>query len=119
MKKKCGQADRELREIKAKLAEVQNDLRRFIEQSNKQQLEFIQASSRKDLASALMGHMAKGVQDGLDGHMVRQCDMREACKDKFTGILLSNAGVLGRGDVSPETVLEIRRSSTSSRPGTV
>lgn len=106
MKKKCDQADREFREIKAKLAEVQNDLRRFIEQSNKQQLEFIQASSRKDLTNALVSHMAKSVQDGLDDHMVKQCEMREACKDKLTGILMDNAGVLGQSGVSQDTVLE-------------
>ncbi|HTY90364.1 MAG TPA: winged helix-turn-helix domain-containing protein [Methanocella sp.] len=106
MKKKFDPADQELGEIKAKLTEVQNDLRRFIEQSNKQQLEFIQASSRKDLTNAFIGHMAKSVQDGLDNHMVRQCEMRDVCKDKFTGILLSNAGVLGHGDVLQETVLD-------------
>lgn len=106
MKKKCEQADREFREIKAKLSEVQNDLKRFIEQSNKQQLDFILASSRKELAGALVSHMAGNVEDGLDSHMVRQCEMREACKEKLSGILLDNAGILGQGDAGTEMLLK-------------
>jgi DNA-binding transcriptional ArsR family regulator len=94
--------DGEFREIKAKLEEVQNDLRRFIEQSNKQQLDFILASSRKEMASALVSHMAESVEEGLDGHMVKQCEMREVCKAKLGGILTDNAGLLGQGDGGAE-----------------
>jgi DNA-binding transcriptional ArsR family regulator len=104
MKKERDHADNEFREIKAKLDEVRNDLKRFIEQSNKQQLDFILASSRKEVASALVSHMAESVEEGLDSHMVKQCEMRETCKAKLGGILMENAGALGQVDGGRETL---------------
>ena len=106
MKKKSDQADREFGEIKAQLAEVQNDLRRFIEQSNKQQLEFIQTSSRKDLTSALISHLSRNVRSSLDENMSEDCEMRETCKDKIQGILLNNASMLGQEDSDANMIIK-------------
>ena len=96
MIKKKKRADKELTEIKKKLAEVQNDLKRFIEQSNKQQLELILASSRKDIVEAMYGYVVEDAKNCLEDGMVKRCDNRDRCRAKFMELLEKNAGSLGR-----------------------
>jgi DNA-binding transcriptional ArsR family regulator len=105
MMKKCKQANQEFSEIKKKLSEVQNDLKRFIEQSNKQQLELILTSSRKDLANAIFNYVTEDVENSLDDHMVKRCDMRDVCQAKLSNILKNNAVMLKQDRVNEETLL--------------
>jgi len=108
MMKKCKQADQEFSEIKKKLSEVQNDLKRFIEQSNRQQLELILASSRKDMANAVIGYVVEDAKNSLDDNMVKRCDMRDRCHAKFMEFLENNAGSLRQTSVSGEAVMKNR-----------
>lgn len=104
MKNNCKHADREFTEIKKKLSEVQNDLKRFIEQSNRQQLELILANSRKDVSSAITGYVVDDAESSLDDHMVKRCNMREVCRAKFSEFLKNNAGLLVQDRVDAETI---------------
>lgn len=104
--KKCKQANQEFSEIKKKLSEVQNDLKRFIEQSNKQQLELILTSSRKDLANAIFNYVTEDVENSLDDHMVKRCDMRDICQAKLSNILKNNAVMLKQDSINEETLLK-------------
>jgi DNA-binding transcriptional ArsR family regulator len=106
MMNKSRQADQEFSEIKKKLSEVQNDLKRFIEQSNKQQLELILASSRKDMANTVIGYVIEDAKCSLDDNMVKRCDMRDACRSRFIEFLENNAGSLRQDNVSDETILK-------------
>lgn|SRR5271157_606806 len=112
MMKKCKQADQEFTEIKKKLSEVQNELKRFIEQSNKQQLELILASSRKDMANAMIGYVVQDAENSLDEHMVKRCDMRDTCRARFMEFLDHSAGSLRQDSVGDETIL-INKSTLS------
>ncbi len=104
MMNKCKHASQEFQDIKKKLSEIQNDLKRFMEQSNRQQLELILASSRKDFSNAIISHVIEDVEDGLDTHMVRRCDMRETCRAKFSEFLKNSAGLLQQEKVGDETI---------------
>jgi DNA-binding transcriptional ArsR family regulator len=109
---KRKQADREFSEIKTKLSEIQNDLKRFIEQSNKQQLELILTSSRKDMVNAVIGYVIEDAKNSLDQNMVKRCDMRDTCRAKFVELIGENAGSLRHDSVSNETLL-INKSALS------
>ncbi len=106
MANKSRQSDQEFSEIKKKLSEVQNDLKRFIEQSNKQQLELILASSRKDMANTMIGYVMEDAKCSLDDNMVKQCSMRDTCRSKFMEILENNAGSLRQDSVSDDAILK-------------
>ncbi len=108
MMNKSKQASEEFSEIKKKLSEVQNELKRFIEQSNKQQLELILASSRKDMANAMIGYVIEDAENSLDDHMVKRCDMRDVCRTKFMEFLDNSAGSLRQDNVSDEMILKNR-----------
>jgi DNA-binding transcriptional ArsR family regulator len=106
MMNKSKQAGDEFSEIKKKLSEVQNDLKRFIEQSNKQQLELILASSRKDMANAMIGYVIQDAENSLDDHMVKRCDMRDICRARFMEFLDNSAGSLRQDSVTDEMILK-------------
>jgi len=115
MIKKTKQADQELAEIKKKLSEVQNELKRFIEQSNKQQLELILASSRKEMANAMIGYVIEDAQNSLDDKMVKRCDMRDKCRTKFMEFLEKNAESLRQDRISSEAIMENRSALSALR----
>lgn len=108
MKNRSRQADREFSEIKKKLSEVQNDLKCFIERSNKQQLELILANSRKDMVNTMIGYVIEDAKSSLDDNMVKRCDMRDRCRAKFMEFLENNAASLRQDSVSGESVLEYK-----------
>jgi len=105
---KCKQASQEFTEIKKQLAEVKNDLKRYVERTNQQYVELLLATSRKDVIDALRAHVVEDVDEGLDAHMVKRCDMRETCRKKFGDVLTGNAGLLRLDEVSEETIDEKR-----------
>ena len=104
----CKQASQEFTEIKKQLAEVKNDLKRYVERTNQQYVELLLATSRKDIIGALRAHVAEDVDEGLDAHMVKNCDMRETCRKKFGDVLTINAGLLRLDEVGEETIDENR-----------
>ena len=87
MMEKYKQASQEFTEIKKQLAEVQNDLKRYVERTNQQYVELLLAASRKDVVNALRAHVLEDVDEGLNAHMVKSCDMRETCRKKFGDVL--------------------------------
>jgi DNA-binding transcriptional ArsR family regulator len=99
---KCTPASQEFTEIKKQLAEVKNDLKRYVERTNQQYVELLLATSRKDVIDALRAHVVEDVDEGLDAHMVKSCDMREACRKKFGDVLTGNASLLRLDEVSEE-----------------
>ena len=105
---KSKPASQEFAEIKKQLAEVQNDLKRYVEQTNQQYLELLLANSRKDVINAMQAHVIEDINEGLDTHMVKNCDMRETCQKKFGEVLAANAGLIRLDEVSEEKIDESR-----------
>ncbi len=105
---KSKPASQEFADIKKQLAEVQNDLKRYVEQTNQQYLELLLVSSRKEVINALQAHIVEDIDEGLDTHMVKSCDMRETCRKKFGEVLARNAGLIKLDAVSEEKIDEYR-----------
>ncbi len=92
-------------EIKEKLYEIHNDMKRFIEQSSQQHLEYILSGSRTNFTNAIIGHVIDDIEGGLEGNMVKKCEMRETCKSNFTGFLQKNASLIKHDDVNEDVIL--------------
>lgn len=105
---KCKQARQEFKEIKEQLAEVKSDLKRYVERTNQQYVELLLAASRKEIIGALRAHVVEDVDEGLDARMVKNCDMRETCRNKLGDVLTGNARLLGLDAVSEDTIDENR-----------
>lgn len=101
---------REILEIRSELREMHDDLKRFMEHSNKEYLESILADFRRGFSEVLVRHVEDEVEEGLRENMVEDCDMKEACKTRFQGLLKESASLIRDGDgaASEETIEEFR-----------
>lgn len=101
---------REILEIRSELREMHDDLKRFMERSNREHMESILADFRKSFSEVLIRHVDDEAEEGLEENMVEGCDMREACKSRFSGLLKESAGLIRNADAEDgeETIEELR-----------
>ena len=97
---------KEILEIKEKLYEIHNDMKRFMEQSNQQHIKYILSGSRTNFTNAIIGHVIDDIEGGLEDNMVKKCDMRETCKSNFTGFLQKNASLIKSDEVHEDVILK-------------
>jgi predicted transcriptional regulator len=97
---------KEILEIKKKLYEIHNDMKRFVEQSSQQHLEHVLSGSRTNFTNAIIGHVLDDIDGGLENNMVKKCDMRETCKSNFTGFLQKNASLIKQDEVHEDVILK-------------
>ena len=95
----------EVRDVKSKLSEVHNDLRRFGEHSNRQHVESILSDIRKDFSEIVVKHLLQETEQGLESRMVKDCQMRETCKSLFAE-LLNGTATLCRETVFPDDAVQ-------------
>ena len=96
----------EVREIKLTLSEMQNDLRRFMEHSNREHLESILSDFRKGFSETVVAHLIQDIEGGLQNGMVKGCHMRETCKSLFSDLLYRNATFFREERVSEDSAQE-------------
>lgn len=108
MANKRESSHREILEIKKKLYEIHNDMKRFVEQSSQQHLEHVLSGSRTNFTNAIIGHVIDDIEGDLESNMVKKCEMRETCKSSFTGFLQKNASLIKHDDVHEDVILKNR-----------
>ena len=81
----------EVLDVKAKIAELQYDLKRFLEHSNREHIEGIVSGLRTDLLGAVADHLDHDAERGLQNGMVPDCPMHKTCKMRFNELLHVNA----------------------------
>jgi len=86
--------NREMNEIKAKLATMHKDIKNLMENTNQQYLDLVLANSKKDVLNAIMGYVTHDIEKGLEKGMVNKCDMRDKCKQIFTDLLYDNTSLM-------------------------
>ncbi len=96
----------EILEIKEKLNEIHNDIKRFMEGSSQQHLDHVLCGSRANFTNAIIGHVIDDIEGGLESNMVKKCDMRETCKSNFTGFLQRNTSLMKRDNVHEDVILK-------------
>lgn len=94
--------------IRSALSKMHEDLRRFTERSNQQHLESILESCRGNFSNVIVGYEKNEIEQGLEKNMVKNCNMREACKSIFSELLEENIGQIREGKVSEESIRKTR-----------
>jgi DNA-binding transcriptional ArsR family regulator len=100
----------EIRAIRAQLSEMQNDLKRFAEHSNREHFESLLRERHNEFADVVVAHLQQDAKKGLERSMVPHCQMHETCKALFSDLLNGNAAHLKELRVS-EATLEKSRTS--------
>ncbi len=106
MANKRASSYREILEIKEKLYEIHNEMKRFMERSSQQHLDDILSGSRTNFANAIIEHVIDDIEVNLESNMVKKCEMRETCKSSFTGFLQKNASLIKHDDVHEDVILK-------------
>ena len=98
--------NKEMLEIKAKLATMHKDIKNLMENTNQQYIDLVLANSKKDILNAVMGYVTHDIKKGLEKGMVDKCEMRDKCKQKFTEFLHNNTSLLAHDNVPEDAIIE-------------
>lgn len=101
MKTEVGSAT-EISELKSKLDLMHRDIKRMMENSNKEYLDLMLKNLKKDFLNCITGHVSEDIETSLERGMVEKCQMRDTCKSKFTELLEKNVDLIKQDEV-PET----------------
>ena len=101
MKTEVGSAN-EISELKSKLDLMHRDIKRMMENSNKEYLDLMLKNLKKDFLNCITGHVSEDIETSLERGMVEKCQMRDTCKSKFTELLEKNVNLIKQEEV-PET----------------
>jgi len=96
--------NKEMSEIKEKLATMHHDIKLLMENHNQQYLDLIRANSKKDFINALKEYMGHDIEHGLERGMVKKCDMKNECRERFTEFLQNNACLIHEDNVTEKTI---------------
>lgn len=99
---------REISEIRSELREMHADLKRFVERSNREQMESILSDFRNSFSEILIRHLESEAEERLRENMIEGCDMRGACKARFSGLLKESASLIAEDAAGEETIGDLR-----------
>lgn len=94
----------EIEDIGAKLDVIHTDIKAFIEDSNRHQLESILAFVRSEYTTVLENHLVANIEMGLSKNMVKNCERMEQCKSVFTDLLQKNAALIKQPHVDVKLI---------------
>jgi DNA-binding transcriptional ArsR family regulator len=96
--------DSEISGTDAKLEAIHQDIKRLMEKSNQEYLDLMLANLKKDIINSVTAYVSDDIENGLEKNMVDPCQMRETCKERFTGFLESNSNLIKHKTVSKEVM---------------
>lgn len=105
----------EVAAIKSKLDVMHDEMLRFMERSNQQHLSSILNECRNNFSGAILGYATDEIEQGLESRMVRECQMKEACKALFSDLLKSNLGQIREGEVPEKSISGTRSKMDQMR----
>jgi predicted transcriptional regulator len=91
-------------DIRTKLEIMHQDIKRLMEKSNQEYLEFILANLKKDLLNSITSYVVDDIKRDLENGMINPCQMRETCKSRFTDFLMNNANLIMQNNVSRDII---------------
>ena len=110
--------NKEMLEIKAKLATMHKDIKNLMENTNQQYIDLVLANSKKDVLNAVMGYVTHDIKNGLEKGMVNKCDMKDKCKQKFTELLHTNTNLIAYDNVPEDAIIENKAEINRIKEGT-
>ncbi len=104
-------------DIKAKLEIMHQDIKRLMEKSNQEYLEFLLANLKKNLLNSITSYVVDDVERDLENGMIDPCQMKETCKSRFTDFLMNNANLIMQDNVSRDIIDDKRLELSEIRKG--
>jgi DNA-binding transcriptional ArsR family regulator len=95
--------------IDAKLDSIHKDLKRLMERSNQEYLDLMLTNLKKEFLNSINSYVSDDVETGLERGMVKDCEMKETCKSKFTNYLLDNEELI-LGDNVPSNIIDEKKA---------
>ena len=99
----------DLSEIKAKLYDMQKDMKVIIEQTNRQNIDTVFAYLKSNYLSAIESYINEDAKSSLEKNMVKKCDRRTECASIFNSFLRKNSNLI-RQDSSQEDAVKNNKS---------
>src|SRR5208337_4544627 len=90
------------------LCEMNSDIKKVLEYSNRLRFETTLESSRQEYLHALLNHLFEDVETGLELNMGNKHPEKENCTSKFTALLKHNGGLIKNKNVA-ETLISEKR----------
>ncbi len=90
--------------IDSKLDLIHKDIKRLMENSNKEYLDLMLANIKKDFLNSITSYVSDDRKTKLEQGMVDPCDMRETCKSRFNNFLSNNEHLIQQDDVSSDII---------------
>ncbi|WP_332449284.1 winged helix-turn-helix domain-containing protein [Methanoculleus sp.] len=109
--------EQDIREVQSEIAGLRNELRRFIEQANKQHVDTLLGGLRKEYGGVFVEQHLSDADQRLQERMIRECPMRERCYAAFYEFLKSSAEHIRDGEVSEEVIQSYRDRLAAMRKG--
>ena len=109
--------NKEMTEIKAKLATMHNDIKNLMENTNQQYIDLVLANSKKDVLNAVMEYVNHDIEKGLEKGMIDKCNMHDKCKQKFTKLLHENTSFIANDNVHEDSLTENKEELSRIREG--
>jgi hypothetical protein len=107
----------EMKNVREKLSEMHNDIKKIIEFSNKFRFEAVLESSRREYSNVLLNHLFEDIEAGLERNMVKKCPEKMNCTSAFKSLLQENAGLIKYGKVDDTLVSNNRKKLDELRCG--
>nr|WP_320160987.1 winged helix-turn-helix domain-containing protein [uncultured Methanoregula sp.] len=105
----------EMRELKAEVTGLRNDLKRFIERANQQHVDGVLLDLKNNYSELFTNHQIENAKTDLSAHMVGDCKMRNKCYDVFMDFLQNISQHIREGKVSDEIIQSYREQMKTMR----
>ena len=93
-------------EIKDLIEDSQKDLKKMIEKSNEQYINFMYSNLKNEFIYSMNGYMIDKIDPELEQRMINPCDMREQCKNIFKKYLKRHTDNLSPDNISNKRINE-------------
>jgi DNA-binding transcriptional ArsR family regulator len=90
--------------IDIKLDSIHKDLKRLMERSNQEYLDLMLVTLKKEFLKSINSYISDDVETGLESGMVKDCNMRDTCKSRFTSYLMDNEEFILENNVSSNII---------------
>jgi DNA-binding HxlR family transcriptional regulator len=91
-------------EIKTMIINIHNDIKKIVENSNQEHLNFVHSTLKNEFVNSINSHMLENVDEELDKKMINPCNMRKNCKAVFKEYLKEQTQDLNLDNISEDKI---------------
>ncbi|MFQ6054995.1 MAG: winged helix-turn-helix domain-containing protein [Methanosarcinales archaeon] len=95
---------KEMNELKLKISELHQDVKKYFEKSNQELFEMLLKNSQYEIIGAISAYMLNNIENSLDQHMIKDCNMHETCRNIFINRLHDQINLLKSNQISESDI---------------